>query len=238
MTRDVCNRSWRGALLATAALFAGPAVWAQSFCSSDGQRPPTALLERFISADCEACWARAAPKPAAGELALDWIVPSGKGADAPLAAAAIRDAGWRLEALQRPAPATFDALRHRVESPRPGLRVSHGLAFNGYVGTSIELKSPGQGRWSSWLLLVESIPAGSDGTPIGRNLVRNALQSSWGGAGPLSKDELARLYESRPMAVAEGAKPSRLRVVGWMEDGRGRMRAIAQSQCAPPGVGG
>jgi hypothetical protein len=238
MTHDVCNRSLAAAALLAAAVLAGPAAWAQSFCSSDGQRQPTALLERFISADCEACWARAGPKPAPGELALDWIVPASKGADAPLSAAAIRDAGWRLDALRRPAPSTLDVVRHRVEAPRPGLRVSHGLAFNGYIGTSIALTAPQQGRWSSWLLLVETIPAGAEGTPIERNLVRNALQSSWGGAGPLSKEELARLYESRPMAVADGARPSRLRVVGWMEDGRGRMRAIAQSQCAAGGPGG
>ena len=93
-------------------------------------------------------------------------------------------------------------------------------------------------KLGSWLLLVETIPAGSDGTPIGRNLVRNALQSSWGGAGPLSKEELSRLYEARPMGIPEGATPSRLRVVGWVEDGRGRMRAIAQSRCPAPGTDG
>lgn len=238
MTREVCNRSWACAALLALALLAGPAARAQPFCSSDGQRPPSALLERFISADCEACWSQDHPRPAPGELALDWIVPGSKGAEAPLSAAAIRDATWRLEALQRTGPATSDAVRHPVQAARRGLRVSHGLPFNGYVGTSIELRSPEPGRWSSWLLLVETIPAGVDGTPIERNLVRNALQSTWGGAGPLSTEELSRLYESRPMSIAEGAKPSRLRVVGWVEDGRGRMRAIAQSRCAPPGSGG
>ena len=238
MTRKLCNRSGVGAVLLALAWLAGPAVWAQSFCSSDGQRPPVALLERFINADCDACWAQAGPKPGPGELALDWIVPASKGGEAPLSAAASRDSTLRLEALQRSAPGTVDTARHVVQSALRGLRVSHGLPFNGYVGTSIALKSPPPGRWSSWLLLVETIPAGSDGTPIGRNLVRNALQSSWGGAGPLSKEELSRLYEARPMGIPEGATPSRLRVVGWVEDGRGRMRAIAQSRCPAPGTDG
>jgi len=46
--------------------------------------------------------------------------------------------------------------------------------------------------------------------------------------------EVRRLFESRPMSIPEGAKPARLRVVGWVEDARGRIRAIAQSRCRPP----
>ena len=244
MTHQICNRSWAGvgvlALAALAALagLSSAGARAQSFCSSDGQRQPAGLLERFISADCEACWSQDGPRPAPGELALDWIVPGSKGDDAALSAAASRDALTRLTALARAAPAASDAVQHRVQAARRGLRVSHGPPINGYLGTSIEFKSPGPGPWSSWLLLVETIPAGADGTPIERNLVRNALESSWGGSGPLSREELARLYESRPMRIADGAQPSRLRVVGWMLDGRGRMRAIAQSQCSPAGPDG
>ena len=238
MTRNIRIRSWlcAGPLALLAA--AGSTAHAQSFCSSDRVPQPARLLERFISADCEACWSAAGPKPAAGELALDWIVPGRQGDGAPLSAAASRDAVARLAAMQGAAPTVGDAVRHRVESGRRGLRVSHGLPFNGYLGTSIELKSPEPGRWTGWLLLVETIPAGTQGTPIGRNLVRNALQVSWGESGPLTKDELARLFESRPMSIPEGVQAARLRVVGWMEDGRGRMRAIAQSACASSGSGG
>ena len=110
--------------------------------------------------------------------------------------------------------------------------MSHGPPINGYLGTSIEFKSPGPGPWSSWLLLVETIPAGAEGTPIERNLVRNALQLVW----PAGADQ-PRLFESRPMSIPDGARPERLRLVGWMEDGRGRMRAIAQSRCTPPAGG-
>jgi hypothetical protein len=221
------------ALLTAVLLLASGTAMAQSFCSSDGRPQPVALLERFINADCEACWADAAtPQAARGELALDWIVPGGRGDDAPLSAAASRDSGARLEALGRARPATTDYSRSKIQPAPQRLRVSHGLPFNGYLGTSIELK-PGSGRpWRAWLALVETIPAGVEGTPVERNLVRNVLQPSWGGAGPLSKEEQRRLYEARPLSIPEGANPDRLRVVGWVEDSQGRIRAIAQSRCA------
>ena len=233
MTCDVCVRFLAGpALLALAAL-ASPWASAQSFCSSEGQTQPARVLERFINADCESCWADGAAPADPDELALDWIVASTKGEDAPLAAAASTDAAARLASLQRPATAAVDAVRRTVQAPKRGLRVSHGLPFNGYLGTSLELKSPRREPWTAWLLLVETIPAGSDGTPIERNLVRNALQLAW----PAGAEQ-PRLFESRPMSIPAGARPERLRVVGWMEDGRGRMRAIAQSRCTPAAGGG
>lgn len=238
MIRIVCIRTWSGALALALVALATQGALAQSFCSSDGQTQPASVLERFINADCEACWGSDADEPRSSELALDWIVPGSKGDDAPLSAAASLEALARLEALHRPPPTASDAVRRIVQAPKRGLRVSHGLPFNGYVGTSIELKLPTPGAWSAWLLLVETIPGGADGTPVERNLVRNALQLSWGGSRPLSRDELRRLFETRPMSVPEGAKPDRLRVVGWVEDMHGRMRAIAQSRCAPAAPGG
>ena len=229
MDRNVCIRSL---VLALAAL-ASPWAAGQSYCSSDGQTQPARLLERFTSADCETCWADGSARAEPDELALDWILPGTKGEDAPLSAAASTDAQARLAALQRPAPATVDAVRRMVQAPKRGLRVSHGLPFNGYLGTSLELKQPRKEPWTAWLLLVETIPAGSDGTPIERNLVRNTLQLAWP-AGP----EQPRLFESRPMSIPDGARPERLRVVGLVQDGRGRIRAIAQSRCTPPATGG
>ena len=35
--------------------------------------------------------------------------------------------------------------------------------------------------------------------------------------------------------IPEGANPDRLRVVGWVEDAQGRIRAIAESRCLPVG---
>lgn len=218
------------------ASLAAAGAQAQSFCASDGVPQPVALLERFINADCEACWGDAKTAvPGRGELALDWIVPGSRGDDAPLSAAANRDGLTRLQALGRKTPAQADASRTKAQRDgRDGrtLRVAHGLPFNGYVGASLELKPATGGPWKAWLLLVETIPAGTDGTPVERNLVRNVLQPAWDQTKSLSKDERERLLESRPMSIPEGAKPERLRVVGWVQDARGHIRGIAQSRCA------
>jgi hypothetical protein len=218
--------------LLLALALAAPGAQAQSSCDSDGQPQPVGLLERFTSADCETCWTdRATPRPRRGELALDWIIPGTKGDDAPLSAAAARDSLARLELLGRAPPAGAQVSHRRAAPSGHKLRVAHGLAFNGYVGSSIELKPGRGGPWQAWLLLVETLPAGTEGSPVERNLVRNALRPAWDGAGPLSKAQQRRLFESRPMSLPEGADPKRLRVVGWVEDARGRVIAIAQSRC-------
>jgi hypothetical protein len=210
------------------------AAYGQSLCSSDGQPQPVALLERFINADCEACWSDpATSKAGVRELALDWVLPGAKGDDAPLSTVARRDALLRLEALGRKAPEQSDAVRHAVRPGPQMLRVAHGPAVNDYVGTSIALRRPGAAQWSAWLALVETVPAGVEGSPVERNLVRNTFQPAWNGGGHLSKPDRQRLVESRPMQIPEGAKPSRLRLVGWLEDSHGHIRAIAQSRCAP-----
>jgi hypothetical protein len=231
----VSRLAHRARLLLPLALSA--AAYGQSLCSSDGQPQPVALLERFISADCEACWSDpATPKAGPRELALDWVVPGPKGDDAPLSSVARRDALLRLEALGRAAPERSEVVRHPVQPGPQKLRVAHGLAVNDYIGTSISVQQPGPERWSAWLALVETVPAGVEGSPVERNLVRNTFQPPWDGAKPLSKADRRRLLESRPMQIPEGAKPSRLRVVGWLEDSRGHIRAIAQSRCRPEGT--
>ncbi len=224
-------------LLLCLAALAG-AAHAQSYCSSDGQPRPLALIERFINADCERCWSDpATPQAQPRELAIDWIVPGSKGEDAPLASVASRDALTRLKALRQPLPARGDTSQQKLVAAARTLRVAHGLPFNDYIGTSIELKPAGRAPWTAWLLLVETLPAGTEASPVERNLVRNALQPSWNLGPALSKEEQARLFESRPMAIPEGARPERLRVVGWVEDARGRIRAIAQSRCVPVAAG-
>jgi len=223
---NIGSRSAVAAML----LAAASAVPGQPACSSDGTPAPAALLERFVNADCEGCWTDAKvrePKP--GEVVLDWIVPGTRGDDAPLSAAARDDGLARLAALGRAVPA-HDDLRHRQRRGPPArLRVAHGLPFNGYLGASIELRQPGPGPWQAWLLLVETIPAGSERTPVERNLVRNVLRVGWD-----ARHGRQRLFESRPMNIPEGARPERLRVVGLLEDARGRIRGIAQSRCAAP----
>jgi hypothetical protein len=199
---------------------------AQSSCSSDGQPQPVALLERFISADCDDCWTRAAEQPRKGELAIDWIVPGARGDDAPLSAAATRDALERLHTLKRKPPSPVDTVRSTRREGAGRLRVAQGPAFNGYMGASIEVPDAGRGPFTGWLALVETLPAGTEGSPVERNLVRNLLVVPWPAApGPR--------FEARPMAIPEGAHPDRLRVVGWLADSRGVMRAISESRCPP-----
>jgi hypothetical protein len=209
------------------------AAWAQSFCSSDGQPAPTALLERFISADCEACWTSphaSAQLPSQQALALDWIVPGELGDDAPLSAAASRDALLRLEALALAPPRP--SMTQHTASPAAGesrLRVAHGLPLADYVGASIEWTATTADAWTAVLLLVEQIPAGTQATPIERHLVRNMLQTSWNARPSAATPD--RYFESRPMSLPAGTRVERLRVVGWVQDASGKVVALAQSAC-------
>lgn len=211
------------------------AASAQIACTSDHQPAPTALLERFTSADCDTCWADGhSPQPAAGAVVLDWIVPGARGDDAPLSAVARRDGLERLQALgQGPAvapisPIPSQTLDHTPVPPtgQPLLRVARGPALGGYIGTSIALlDAPAPSRpLTAWLVLVETIPAGTDGTPVERNLVRNSLVLDWSRSAP---------PEIRPLSIPEGSQPGRLRAIGWIEDAQAQTVAIAQSVCPP-----
>ena len=224
------------ALLLAAGL-AQPAL-AQSSCASDGQKRPLALVERFINADCATCWTDPATPPATrGAVALDWVLPGGRGEDAPLSAVATRDGLKRLEALGTAPPAADLTLRTPVQGQQKGtLRVAHGLPVSGYIGTSIAFKeaaarATGQ-PWTGWLALVETLPVGTEGSPVPRHLVRNLLQVEWDGRNQLSKQEQRRFIESRSMDVPAGTNTDRLRVIGWVQDASGRIVAAAQSRCA------
>jgi hypothetical protein len=212
---------------------------AQSFCASDGQPRPVQLLERFMNADCEHCWSDpATPPPSASQIALDWVVPGSKGDDAPLSAVASRDALARLETLGESRPEEVKTNLHSVKEFRgTTLRVSHGLPLNDYLGTSIELRPiPVQAkrqRLNAWLALVETLPAGTEGSPVERNLVRNVIQTSWGVRNQRLKTDQSRFFEARSMSIPSGTDPNRLRVIGWVEDERGHILAAAQSRCKP-----
>lgn len=232
-------------VIATALIASTPLLaWSQSVCSSDGQVQPVALVERFISADCERCWAESsAHAPGASALLVDWIVPSPvTGDDAPLAAAATRDALERLTQLQRPVPAASDTHVSDIigTTPAPGrLRVMVGPAVNDYRSASISLRSP-RARPASTatmrytLLLVETIPAGTEGTQTERHLARNALQDTWNQRNLLPRGEPWTWSERRSMRIPEGADPDRMSVVGWLEDASGQVIAAARSRCAAP----
>ncbi|NBY26009.1 MAG: hypothetical protein EBQ71_01335 [Betaproteobacteria bacterium] len=235
-----------------------PSVQAQGVCSSDAQPQPVRLLERFLSADCEACWSRASTQASAKNqasghsdqvLTLDWILPSRQGDEAALSGAASRDALLRLQTLGRPAPAREMQLSSAVPKRSAyRLRVAHGVALGGYIGASIEVRgmpsptaasptpTPGgsqRGETTAVLLLVETIAAGTEGTPITRHLVRNMLQIPWPGVNATGHQEPPSLLERRPLSVPSGAQAQRLRVVGWLQDRQGRLLAAAQSACLP-----
>ncbi len=226
------------ALVAAMALLAVlPSARAQSYCASDGQPQPTQLLERFINADCADCWSDPATPPAgAGQLALDWVAPGEHGDDAPLSAVARRDATDRLEALGQRIPEKALVSRHTVRGLKSTtLRVSHGLPVADYIGASIELKpvpaTARKQRWTAWLALVETVPAGTEGSPVARNLVRNVLHTIWDGRKPLLKTEQNRFFEVRSMNIAPGTNPGRLGVIGWVESEKGQVLMAAQSHC-------
>jgi hypothetical protein len=209
------------------------AVLAQSVCDSDAQPRPQGLVERFISADCAHCWTAPDPAPVGRKvIALDWVVPGQAGEDAPLSAVARRDSLERLVALQLAAPAGQSQRSARMAGrPAYRLRVAHGIAFNGYLGVSIEVGLTGAAPagakdipLTGWLALVETLPPGTEGSPVERQLVRGLFQADWNGRRSVG-------VQSRSMAVGEGVNPERLSLVGWLEDTRGRLLALAQSGC-------
>jgi hypothetical protein len=210
---------------------------AQSMCSSDGQAQPQALLERFVNADCAACWSDPATPPASqGDLALDWIVPSPLGDAAALSTAASRDALLRLESLSRNQPVTQTSHTVPVAGwPGASLRVAHGVALGGYLGASIALTLPQSEtvKWplQAWLVLVETLPPGVAESPVSRNLVRNVLQATWNKRDALVISEQMSFNEMRAMNIPEGANPQRLRVVGWVQDASGQILVAAESAC-------
>lgn len=212
---------------------AAPALAAQPICNT-GEARPMALFERFTSADCPDCWQdTATPAPGPQALVLDWIVPGRLEDEAPLSAAATRDALHRLQALGRATPATTDVHTAPIE-PVPGLRlrVGYGPAVNDYLGATatVTTRQPAA-DWTLHLLVVESLPAGPEAGPVARNIVRNMLYRTLDKDSLLSKLNKAEWQELRPMRIPEGAQPERLRTVGWVQDAQGRVLAAAQSAC-------
>ncbi len=215
-------------------------IAAQSSCSSDQAVAVKSISERFTNADCEACWTKPlltnTSGVSSGEI-LDWIAPSPAGEDAPLSAAANRDALLRLENLQISLPKEQHIVKTTIASSAYKIRVAHGLAVAGYIGSSIELTRFPQNlskskNLTAVLLLTETIPKGTADSPIERSLVRNMLVESWQVA-PISrkKNEKQVILTRRPLSIPQGVNPDNLHVFGWVQDDKGQVLAAAQSLC-------
>jgi hypothetical protein len=209
---------------------------AQSSCSSDKTAAVKTIYERFTHADCEACWTQPLLAGKMG-VTLDWLVPSPAGDDAPLSAAANRDALLRLENLKIILPKEQRVVKTAVANSGYNIRVAHGLAVAGYIGSSIELTQfpknlPGVKNLTAVLLLTETIPKGTADSPIERNLVRNMLIDTWRVA-PMSakKANNQTIVTRRPLSIPAGVNPDNLHVFGWVQDSQGRVLTAAQSVC-------
>jgi hypothetical protein len=191
------------------------------------------VLERFIPADCEACWQGTAAADAVSPrtMVLDWIVPAAD--DAPMAAAALPEARERAAGAPRHPDSDPPTRRraHALLARGPSLRVIHGPAWNGYIAVRLTVSRPGRlpPGAAAYVALVERVPAGSEGSAITRQLVRAAV-------GPLSPAELAReapVEHLRAVRVPETHWPERLGSVAWVETADGRV--IAAARALPPG---
>jgi hypothetical protein len=221
-----------GVALATSCVAAGAAAPAAAASAPAAcPRESAAVLERFIDAECATCWTDAAvPRPATNEWLLDWIVPTAKGDDAALSAAAPVEALARAQRALGKAPAGGITTPHRAAargSRALQLRVRSGPAWSGYFAVQLEGSGRVPAGASAWVALVEWVEAGTDGSAVSRRLVRAV-------AGPL---ESAELRSGQPwqhlqaMRWPETAKPERLRAQAWIEQRDGRIVAMAGERC-------
>ncbi len=188
---------------------------------------PRQVVERFVPADCEACWAEAGAALPGSAWVLDWIAPSPRGPEAPLAVAALAEAAERLDALGvAPAAASTQTFRWTLPArPALTLRVAGGPAWNGYLGLELTARGKPPAGAVAYVALVEDVPAGSEGTAVARRLVRAV-------AGPLALDAGGRAStQLRALRIPEGARAERLRGAAWWVDGRQQLGGLVLEGC-------
>jgi hypothetical protein len=196
---------------------------------------PRLLLERFIPAECDACWRAIPPTPAPAQsgmpFVLDWIVPSASGAKTTMSHAAVADAAPR--ATRAGSLRSDEVLTQSTPLPeRSALRVKieDGPAWNGYVAMRLEAsyrssRALPQGL-AGYLALVERIQVGDDGSPVARQVVRTVI-------GPLPLTGLAQGHSVdylRAARVPDNVKAERIAAVGWLETPAGRVLSVASSR--------
>jgi hypothetical protein len=197
---------------------------------------PRVLLERYLHADCDACWRAAPPIPAAPApggptFVLDWIVPSSGAAQTPMSQSALADAAQR--AARAGSLRSDEVLTQSTPLPARSalrLKIEDGPAWNGYVALKFEASydssRPLPQGLAGYLAVVERIAAGDEGSPVARQVVRTVI-------GPLPLDGLARdrkVDHLRAARFPETAKPERVVAVGWLETPAGRVLAVASAR--------
>ena len=185
----------------------------------------TAVLERFIDANCEACWRSGdASTQAQGNdpFVLDWIVPGAAGDGAALSPAALVEATARAGAL----PADTTLHRRHVLPLQPGLGITlrDGPPWYGYIGLQLAVQHADAALpvgAVAYLALVENVAPGEEGTPAARRLVRALAGPLPLATGRTSSEHL------QAMRIPFGARPERLSAVAWIEAPAGRLVALA-----------
>ena len=128
------------------------------------------------------------------------------------------------------------ARRAAARGARHGLRRLPGHVHRIQAAKTVPGRTAAATDWRFYLLLVEAVPAETEGSLVARNMVRNMLHGTWDSRCMPSNREQKNWMEARPMRIPEGARAERLRVVGWVQDEQGRVVAAAQSDCgAQPG---
>ncbi len=210
---------------------------AESLCESDANHRLASLRERFISANCASCWQAAAAQSTVPSAApIDWIVPSQRAEEAPLSAVELIESEERLRQLGLGPFNERAQVDTRIANPAGlELDLSVGVAIGGYRGLFAELRMKPDVAVSPelelWLVMLEHIPAGVEGSRQDHWLARNALQHTWRRQDIVPRDGHLSATELRPMRMPEGMQPERMLALAWVQTPGGQILQAALADC-------